>query len=191
MTIEVAFQKLVAKLTIVREELEALGLTVIEDRPANDEVLLVDRLGDLTMELRGWAEEALASALEAAQAAEHPANLHAACAALIAANQSMIRLRRRFFEDALAHHAIDGLRRASRTRGGEWPSWSQSVVQALNACRPPLRELDEVMLETWAELADRLGSRSVSVQTTSIGQQITPARSAARGMEGRAAGGAS
>jgi hypothetical protein len=192
MTIEAAFQKLTAKLTMMREEFESLGLTVIEDRPANDQVLLVDRLGDLTTELCGWAEEALASAFKASQAAEHPANLHAARTALAEANLSVIRLEHRFFEDAIAHHAIDGLRRASRARGGEWLSWSQSVVQALNACRSPLRELDEMLLETWAELADRLGSRSVSVQTTSIGQQIaaSPA-AAARRMEGRAAGGAS
>jgi hypothetical protein len=191
MTIEAAFQKLAQKLTIMREELESLGLTVIEDRPGDDEVLLVDRLGDLTMDLRGWAEEALASALEARRAGEHPANLHAARTALAAANLSFIRLRRRFFEDAIAYHVIDGLRRASRARGGEWPSWSQSVVQALNACGPPLRELDEVLLETWAELADRLGNRSVSVQATSIGQQITDAFPVAeRRGESRAAGGA-
>ena len=191
MTIEAAFQKLTAKLTRLREELESLGLTVIEDRPANDEVLLVDRLGDLATELRGWAEEALEFSRAASQAAEHPANLHAARLALTEANQSLIRLKNRFFQDAIAHHAIDGLRRASLARGGEWMSWSQSVVQALNACRRPLREIDEVLLETWTELAERLGARSVSVQTTSIGQQIAAPAALARRTEGRAAGGAS
>ena len=190
MTIEAAFQKLAAKLTFMREEFENLGLTVIEDKPANDEVLLVDRLGDLTTELHGWAEEALAGALAAAKAVEHPANLHAARTALTEANFSVIRLKHRFFEDAIGHHAIDSLRRASRARGGEWLSWSQSVVQALNACRPPLRELDELLLDAWSELVDRLASRSVSVQTTSIGQQIAAPAAPARRMESRAAGGA-
>jgi hypothetical protein len=173
MTIEAAFQKLAATFGVVREELENLSLTVIEDRPASDAELPIERLGDLTVELRGWAEEGLASAVAASREAAHPANLRAASTGLLLANQSFIRLKHRFFDEAAAHHAIDRLRRASRARGGEWLSWSQSVIRALNACRPLLHELDKILLDTWEELVERLANRSVSLQATSIGQQIT------------------
>ena len=40
MAIQAAFQKLAAKLTVTREEFVSLGLTVIEDRPAKDGLLM-------------------------------------------------------------------------------------------------------------------------------------------------------
>ena len=52
------------------------------------------------------------------------------------------------------------LRRFGQGRGREWLGWHRSVVQALDACRAPLRALDEAFLHTWQELAERLVTRS-------------------------------
>jgi hypothetical protein len=173
MAIEAAFLHLVAKFDAMRDALHCLGLTVIEDQPRRDQVLLVERLGNLVEDLRGWAEEGLVSAVEAREAVAHPPDLHRARRGLGAANERFILLEYRFLDEAVTYDLIDGLMRSSRQRGREWVSWSRSVVQALDASRAPLRALDEAFLAAWQELGERQGARSMSVQTTNIGQQIS------------------
>jgi hypothetical protein len=173
MAIEAAFLHLTSKFDAMRDALQSLGLTAIEDRPPHDEVLLVERLGNIVEDLRGWTEEGLASAVEAREAVTHPPDLHRARYGLVAANERFVLLEYRFFGEAVAYDMIEGLLRFGRQRGGEWLSWSRSVVQALDACRAPVRALDEAFLQTWQELGERLGARSVSLQTTNIGQQIS------------------
>jgi hypothetical protein len=175
MAIEAAFMHLTTAFGALRDALESLGLTVIEDRPPQDEVLLVERLGNLVEDLRGWAEEGCAAANEAQRASTHPPDLHRARRALGAANERLILVEHRFFGEAACHDMIDAMLRFARQRGREWPGWAKSVVQALEACRTPIRVLDEAFLQAWQEFAERLGSRSVSLQTTNIGQQISAA----------------
>jgi len=54
MAIEAVFRDLVVRFDVARDAFQGLGLTAIEDRPPRDEVLLVDRLGDVVEDLRGW-----------------------------------------------------------------------------------------------------------------------------------------
>ena len=175
MALEAVFVKLTARFAAMRDALQSLALTVIEDRPPQDDVLLVDRLGNLVEDLRGWTEEAYASGLKARGAVAHPPDLHGAREALGAANERFILLEYRFHGEAVVHNTIDELLDLGRRRGREWLGWSTSVVQALDACRAPLRALDEAFVETWQELCERLGTRTVSLQTTNIGQQISAA----------------
>jgi hypothetical protein len=173
MAIETVFLNLTRKFDAMREALQSLALTAIEDRPASGEVLLVDRLGNLVEDLRGWAEEAREAAVQAGDALAHPADLNLGRRALALANERFIRLEYRFFDEAVAHAMVSELMRFGRQRGREWLSWTGGVVQALDACRSPLRELDEALFHAWQELGERLGSRSLSVHTNNIGQQIT------------------
>jgi hypothetical protein len=173
MAIEAVFLHLTSAYAAIRDALHSLGLTVIEDRPPRDEVLLVERLGNLVEDLRGWTEEGCGAADEAQEAITHPADLHRARRALAQANDRLIVVEHRFFGEALSYDTTDALLRFGRQRGGEWLGWSKSVVQALEACRTPLRALDEACLQAWQELGERLGARSVSLQTTNIGQQIS------------------
>ena len=70
MAIELVFQDLVIKYDAARDAFHNLGLTVIEDRPPHDAVLLVERLGDLVEDLRGWSAEGLAAAASASARSE-------------------------------------------------------------------------------------------------------------------------
>jgi hypothetical protein len=171
MSIEAVFAHLTSAYAALRDSLQYLGLTVIEDRPPRDEVLLVERLGNLVEDLRGWTEEGCHAAGEAQQASAHPANLQQMRRALARANERLIVVEYRFFAEAASHDTSDALLRFGRQRGREWLAWSQSVVQALDSCRAPLRALDEACLQAWEELGERLGLRSLSLQTTNIGQQ--------------------
>lgn len=173
MAIEAEFMRLGTAFAAMAEVLQSLGLTVNEDRPQHDAVLLVERLGDLVEELRGWTADGLVAAGRARELVAHPPDLQRARLALGEAHERFIQTEYRFFDEAVAFATIDGLVRFGRQRGGEWLSWSRGVVSGLEACRAPLRSLSEALARTWMELGERLGSRSVSFQTTNIGQQIS------------------
>jgi hypothetical protein len=173
--LEATFQTLVARFRAAREAFASLRLTVVEDRPPRDEVLLVDRLGNTVEDLRGWIEEGLASAEDALEAVGHPLDSHRARRALALANERFIRLEYKFFFDGASHEQVEELARFGRRRGREWLGWTGSVVQAIDQCREPLRQVDEVLLLAWQEFSERLGTSAVSVQTTNIGQQISAA----------------
>ena len=172
MAIEAVFLQLDTACDAVREALQSLGLTVIEDRPPHDEVLLVERLGNLVDDMRGWTEEGCASVGTAREAVTHPPDLQRARQALSVAHERFLLLEYRFFDEAVTHRTIDALMRFGQQRGREWLGWAKSVVLALDSCRAPIRALDEALLQAWRELGERLGARSVSLQTTNIGQQI-------------------
>jgi hypothetical protein len=175
MAIEAVFEQLATAFNAAREALQSLGLTVIEDRPPHDEVLLVERLANLVDDLRGWAEEGCASARIARDAVAHPPDLQRARQALGLAHERFILVKYRFFDEAVTHRTIEALARFGHQRGREWLGWAKSVVLALDACRAPIRALDEALLQAWKEFGERLGTRSVSLQTTNIGHVIAGA----------------
>jgi len=185
--IEAVFQQLATAFDAVREMLQNLGLTVIEDRPPHGEILLVERLGNLVDDLRGWAEEGCVSVGTARRAATHPPDLQRVRQELATAQERFLLLKYRFFDEAVTHRTIDALLRFGHQRGREWLGWAKSVLLALEACRAPLRMLDEALLQAWQELAERLGSRSLSVHATNIGQQIAAVPARLNGRDARAA----
>jgi hypothetical protein len=180
MAIEAAFQNLIEKFDAVREALTSLRLTAVEDRPLRDEVLLVERLANAVDDLIGWREEAADAAADGQKAVRHPLDGYGAREKLALAHDGFIRLKYTFFSEGVSYEEINELTRFGQRRGREWLGWTRSVVQALDQCRTPIRELDEALLQCWRELAERLGTSAVSVQTTNIGQQISGAGPAAR-----------
>ena len=54
-----AFQQLQKELTLLQEAFQALHVTVVEDKPLGDDVVLADRLDDSAADLIGLLEEAL------------------------------------------------------------------------------------------------------------------------------------
>jgi len=178
--IETTFQVLAAKFDALREALASLRLTAIEDRPPRNEVLLVERLGDAVEDLGGWLDEAAAATAAALGAVARPLDGHRARETLARANERFIQIEYKLLFDLLSAEQLEELARFGRQRGREWLAWTGSVIQALEQCRAPLREVDEALLLAWNELSERLGTGMVSVQTTNIGQQISSASLAAR-----------
>src|SRR5579871_6346983 len=117
MAIEQVFEGLTKAFVAVREALEGLALTVIEDRPPQDEVLLVERLGNLVDDLRGWTEEGCALAAQAQQAVTHPPDYYAARVALGTTHERLRRIHHRFLGEALDYDTIDELLRFGEERG--------------------------------------------------------------------------
>jgi hypothetical protein len=186
MTIEAAFLDLRRKFEALVDAFEGLALTAIEDRPARGEVLLVERLGNVVDDLRGLAAEGREAAGRASDALADPADLNLGRRALVLANERFLRLEHRFFAEAVSHATMSGLLDFAQERGRDWRAWAATACKALEACRTPLHELDEAMLLAWAELGERLGGRSVTVQAHSVGQQITTPAAAKRATPHRA-----
>jgi hypothetical protein len=153
----------------LHEALHNLSLTVIEDRPVEGEVLLVERLGDLVACLQGWAEEASQAAGTARRAVGYPQDFNRARGALAALSAALIRAKYGFFGEALHAETLAGLRRFGRERGREWLSWTGGVAEALEACSPCFRAADEALALAWTELTERLAARGLSLTNTNIG----------------------
>jgi hypothetical protein len=174
--LEATFQDLVAKLGALREAVASLQITVIEDRPLSGAVLLVERLGNATDDLRGLVEQALAAAVEATTAVGNPPDSYRARNALANANRQFVCLEYKFLLEQLSSDHLNELRKLGRNHGREWHGWTGSVIDALTQCRAPVRDVDDAFLSSWQDLSERLGSGGVSVQTTNIGAIAAPAR---------------
>src|SRR5947209_12458855 len=106
MAIEPVFLDLARKIDALREALQGLALTAIEDRPAYGQVLLVERLGDHVDDLRGLAEDTRQAVQQAQDALAHPADFGLVRFALGAASELFIRVKYRFFEEAISHATL-------------------------------------------------------------------------------------
>jgi hypothetical protein len=173
MAIEAVFQQLVEDFITACGTFQSLGLTVIEDRPPRDDVILVDQLGDLIDELRGSLAEGLAAAMAARDAVQHPADWYRARTALGVANALLIKLEYRFHANVATFEMLDGLTCFGRQRGGEWNGWCTSAVTAVQSCREPLHALNETELRAWQELSERLSSTPLEVRIANIEQYVS------------------
>jgi hypothetical protein len=170
MALAPAFHELTARLDRLREALLALRVTVAEDRPLAGEALLVDQLDEAVEEAVGYLEEAVGAAGQGKKAVEAPVDLERARTALAACHAKVNLFGRRLCADLLGFERIAGLRRLARRRGGEWPPWALSVQRGAEACRQPLHEVHEALLDCWQEVAER--SAAVSVHAVGIGRQV-------------------
>jgi hypothetical protein len=169
---EATFNELVAAWRRLHEVVEALRVTTVEDKPLTDGVLLVDRCGDATEDLLGWATEGLAAATNALGAVGETLDLNRARRALSTCQQCFARLEDELLTFTSYDHLTE-INRFGRKRRGEWLAWVRSVRDAAAQCLQPTMELREALVRCWQELAERLGTTSVSVQTTNVGQQIS------------------
>jgi len=181
MAIEETFERLVCTFSAAEEAFHSLRLTAIEDRPPQGEILLVERLGNLVEDMRGWLAESQEAAADARQAVTHPLDGYRARQALGRASERFIRLEMQFFNEAVSHRMVDGLERFGRQRGGEWFGWSGGVVMALQACREPLQLLDGAILYSWQELCACLAAKSLAISNINVGPHLVdPSVEAAR-----------
>ncbi len=173
MALEATFQDLAVQFEKLRDVLCGLRLTVVEDKPSEDDAMLVEDFGDTVMDLLEGVDGASAAANEGRTAVGHPLDIERARRALTACHERFNRIMHHFSSDLMCYERVSELERLGRERGGEWPVWTFSVKEALDRCQPPLYDVNQALFRCWQEIAERVGMTSVSVQTTNIGQQIT------------------
>src|SRR5579872_1227382 len=169
MALEKTFRQFAASLSRLRDRLEELRITVVEDKPPANGAAIVDAVEYAVEDLLGWLNEALAAGKRAEQAVRHPLNMEVARRELTVCQEQFHRIGQGFSANLASYERLRDLGRFGRERRGEWPSWVTSVQQGIDHCRPPLDEAGQALAECWQEIAERVGAASVSVQNTNIG----------------------
>ena len=170
MALQKSFQTLCGQLRELQEVLEALNTTVEEDRPRRKDVVVASSLSDALLAVRGLLEESRAAADEAYEAAGQTPDLDRARRGLITCQERYHRFASEFSHDLASCERMADLASVARERGRDWASWVKVVKQGLGQGQALVEEGREALFLCWQDLAERLGTASVSVQNTSIGQ---------------------
>ncbi len=170
MALEASFTTLSEHLRLLHDELQELRRTVIEKPPKGD-VVLVDLFSDAADDLLGWVVEASDAACEGVQSSSYPIDIDRARRSLKTSQEKFILISERLSSDLLSYDRIEELISFGDDRRGGWEKWARNVKAALESCREPLYEVNQTLFACWQELTERIGTTSVSVLTTNIGQQ--------------------
>jgi hypothetical protein len=156
--------QLVGRQRELRDHLQALRVTVAEDRPLDLDLALVDRHADAIDDLISGAEEGVLAAEEAARAAAPPADWPRLGRALLLCQERWADLGQRLSDDLLSYERVAELRQTARRYGGEWVPWVGTVHTALRRCGPALQEVGRALnasFRGWLEWSD-VGARGLA-----------------------------
>ena len=78
----------------------------------------------------------------------------------------------KFWTEAGSYRPIADLIGLGEERSTEWREWTYGVLNALDRWYEPMYHVSEAVLHCWQELLERIGTTSISVTATNIGQQI-------------------
>ena len=170
MALQKSFRDLRAKLRALQEVLEALSMTVEEDRPRRRDVVVASSLSDAVLAVRGILEESHAAADDACDAVEHPFDMERARRALTLCQERFHRFAADVSQELTSYERMTDLASVAQERGRDWASWVKVVQQGLEQCQALVDSGRDALFLCWQDLAERLGTTSVSVRNTSIGQ---------------------
>jgi len=186
MSLELAFELLSKRLESLRDEVEELRFNAADFFPPthpgannnSDEHKQrapspVETLGENAEAVKGDLHEALAAFAKALAAMRPPRDLQHAQAALIDVSRYLNDAVDRFRKDIMQPTTLQLLSEMASELSGEWPEWLQQIKSITYTTRDKFLEVWRALCQCWEELADKLSSSAVSVQTTNIGQQIT------------------
>ena len=172
MTLEASFETLCLRLQRLQDVVTPLHVTVIEDRPLEGAVALVDEFSNAAEDLLGTLSAAFEAAKEARQAVKYPPDAQGARRSLVICQEQFNDCFYRLFSNPISYERLAELTSFGSKRGGEWGAWTDIVKDAIDRCRQPAFDVNQALSLCWQEIADRLGMNSVSVQATNIGQKI-------------------
>ena len=181
MALEATFRDLTVCLHHLHDALNALQVT-LGDKPEDDESALADGVETVVLDLMGTLHEARRAALNARKAVGHPVDLDRARRGLTSCQDRFHRIEQLFATDMLAYEKLKELARLGKERRA-WLPWSSTVKRGIEQCQPPLEQSSAALAACWQELAERLGTMNISVQSTNVGQQITMPRSQSEDLE--------
>jgi len=172
MALENAFQRLCAELQGLIEALESLLITIREDGPRADDFALVDHLADPAEDLTQRLREALNTARAGLKAAGHPLDGDAARHALINCHEQCQAIVVSFASTIASFHRLREVSalQSHRTRGVA--GWAGTVMRSIESIQRRFFELSESLLRCWEDFTERMGTTSVSVHSTNIGQHL-------------------
>lgn len=172
MALEAMFRDLYSELKKLQDTLVALRLTVVEDKPVRGEAALVGHLDDTILDIMGSLVDALKAARSAQRAVRYPTNLDGARRALTICQERFHGIEQKFAADLVSYEKLKDLASLGSERRGEWIPWANLAKRGIEECRDPLEAASKALAACWQEIAERVGSTSISVRTTNVGQKI-------------------
>jgi hypothetical protein len=182
MALEATFRDLSVCLHQLHDALNGLQVTV-GDKPPDDEAALADGTESVVLDMTGTLHEARRAAINARRAVGHPVDLDRARRALAICQERFHRIEQQFAADLVSYEKLKELARLGNERRREWLPWANSVKQGIEQVRQPLEAVSLALARCWQELAERLGTMSISMQATNVGQQIKMPASVAADLE--------
>jgi hypothetical protein len=179
--LEATFRDLTVCLHKLHDALNELQVT-LGDKPIDDESAVADDVETKVLDAMGTLHEARKAALNTRRAVGHPVDLDRARRALTLCQERFHRIEQQFASDLVSYEKLKELDRLGNERRA-WLPWSSTVRQGIEQCRQPLEQTSAALAACWQELAERLGTMSISMQATNVGQQITVPRSRAADLE--------
>jgi hypothetical protein len=168
MTLPAALDRLWGAVHQLRDEVQALRLHALEDRPAGEPSKLIDDVGAASLTLTGWVEEALARAAEAVAAGGYPTDLGRLGQALGACGEATERAAAQLTEELGSTRRLGELFALARA-GREWRSWVAAIEQALDRVNPSAWAVAFALTDSWRELAERApGGESPTVRSGGV-----------------------
>jgi hypothetical protein len=150
-----AADRLATSCARLRETLEGLRMTMVEDRPHTLDLALIDLRGDAIEDLCALAGEAVGALAHGAAAPEDdPSGGAVHPRALVACHETLNRLGLRFHADLTAYERMRDLIAAGREHGREAVAWLGGVRGALEETREALGRAHQALVGCWRELAD-------------------------------------
>ena len=149
MSLSTALSDLQISQTLLRDAVQELVMTVLEDRPRGSEVAAIDHLAEVVSEFQGSVMGAGQELVSISDARGLPLRLADLDAALAAAQT-------RYWRDLRSHGPVTELRLVSRGRGEEWRTWQISLEQTLLRCEVPLLRAGEAVRHAWREVGELL-----------------------------------
>jgi hypothetical protein len=143
----------------LRDDVLALRLQAVEDRPHDEPNKLVEDVGAAAESLAGWAEEALDAAARAVSAADPPTDIASLHAALDSCGVAVHRFAETLQGELAATTRIDELTALASEGGREVRAWIGAIKQALDNVQERREVVQTALTLCWRELAERAVSR--------------------------------
>jgi hypothetical protein len=160
-------QTIVTRLTDLGEQLNQLRRMVdIEDNAP----LLIEELHAHTLAVIGYQVSALEAARMAFDFAEQQNDLESNRRALAACTQAVQDCSRNFYENLYTISRIaDMIELLNKETTADW---ADITIRDLTVCHLSLQAAAFTLMDGWQEFAGRAGTNSVSVRSSTVGQQF-------------------
>lgn len=181
MALEATFRDLSVCLRHLHDSLNELQVT-LGDKPPDEESALADGMETAVLDIMGTLHEARKAAVDGRRAVGHPVDLDLARRALTICQERFHRIEQQYASDLVSYEKLKQLARLGGRRRA-WLPWSSALKQGIDQCQPHLQQTSAALASCWQELAERLGTMSISMQATNVGQKITVPRSRVTDLE--------
>jgi len=169
MTLAASFENLLRCIGQLRADLrERLRWAVLNDKPPGDDHALAGRFEDWITEMSTLMDDAEQAALIGQDAALGTLDLGRSGDAILQCHKSIRQCARLFDNRLTSPQTVAALERLQSEAQGRWTAWVRSVSEGLSDCRAALEEIDEAIIECWAQWSE--------VAVASAGKSDKPAR---------------